>query len=475
MFEPKATAVIDGKYELIEEIGRGGMGWVWRAHMRTLDIPCAIKFIKEAYANEPTIRTRFLREARAAAKLQSPNTVSILDVGEWQDTPFMAMELLRGETLEQRLAREKVLDPRSTCDIIDQVARGLHKAHQAWLVHRDLKPENVFLVDETPLLVKILDFGIAKQVGGTTDLKTVTGMVVGTPHYMSPEQAAGDKAVDYRSDLWSLAVVAFQCLTGRRPFEGTGLGDLFAKILTGKIPTPRSVQPGLPEAVDRWWNEVASRDPTQRPESALAVAQGLREALGFTSGMLERSGVASTVAVGPVQAISGSGTLKPVSRRPTGARGQRWLPAALAIAVCLLAVGIVGYSMFDQASEAPELSGEAEPAFDEASSGPDVGPAIQPVIIDSPPSHDDLLNDEPGASTSAEQHGDAPAAAPSASSEAARSNPGGGNEPASQPPASSQPASSQPTGTPRPKRHTPKPAGTSTPPKKKTLDERLGF
>src|SRR5262249_43152154 len=162
-------------------------------------------------------------EARVAASLRSPNSVHILDVDEWRGTLFIAMELLGGESLDARLRREGSLSPEHTLEVLEQVARGLNKAHAAQLVHRDLKPENIFIVDEEPLLVKILDFGIAKRVGVASDLQTTSGVLIGTPGYMSPEQADGGKEIDYRSDLWSLAVVAFRCLTGAAPFDGDGV------------------------------------------------------------------------------------------------------------------------------------------------------------------------------------------------------------------------------------------------------------
>jgi serine/threonine-protein kinase len=209
--------------------------------------------------------------------------VTVLDVDEWEGCLFIAMELLSGESLEAKLDREGRLSPELTLEILDQVARGLLKAHAARLVHRDLKPENIFLVAEQPLLVKILDFGVAKHLDAITGAQTATGALVGTPWYMSPEQALGDRSVDFRSDLWSLGVVAFRCLTGTLPFDGDGLGRVLLEIMHGTIPSPRTFNSGLPQSVDDWWFRTMQRDPASRPPSVTALVNELREALAPSS------------------------------------------------------------------------------------------------------------------------------------------------------------------------------------------------
>ena len=346
MFVPISNSVVAGRYELIDEIGRGGMGVVWRARQTNLGVECAIKFIHAAQAHEPEMRRRFVREARAAAIPRGPHAVHILDVDEWQGTLFIAMELLHGESLEARLSREKALSLELALAIIEQVARGLTKAHAAKLVHRDLKPENIFLVEEEPLLVKILDFGIAKRFDASSGLHTTSGVLVGTPAYMSPEQADGGKELDYRSDLWSLAVVAFRCLTGAAPFDGEGLGQVLVKVMTGPIPAPRDIRPSLPARVDEWWFRVIQRDPALRPPSATALASGLREALagGLSppSTDAEPGRVTGVGSLQPtLQPVSGGPTrrLRPLRRQALGALGagvlllggwgaaERWLAA----------------------------------------------------------------------------------------------------------------------------------------------------
>jgi len=279
--------VVADRFRLVRMIGRGGMGSVWQAMHLSLDRPCAVKFIEGELANAAEAHARFEREAKAAAKLQSPHVVQIFDHGVWQGHPFIAMELLEGEDLGKRLARSGgVLTPAAVNTIAQQVCRALAKAHQAGIVHRDLKPDNIFLVrdDDNPEVVKILDFGVAKQTSqGLDGSNTKTGAMLGTPYYMSPEQAQGIKSVDARSDLWSLAVIVFQCLTARLPFESEALGDLLVKIIVNPIPMPSTYNAHVPPGFDRWWARAADRNPDGRFQTAKEFAQELAMALGQTN------------------------------------------------------------------------------------------------------------------------------------------------------------------------------------------------
>src|SRR5262249_15971575 len=199
----------------------------------------------------PMARTRFEREARAAAQLPSPHVVRILDYGVERETPYIVMELLRGEDLRARLAREGRLPLHQIVALVRQIAKGLKLAHDAGIVHRDLKPSNVFLQrigDEE--LVKILDFGGAKEIDRRAgDERTPSGRLLGSPEYMSPEQARGGD-IDHRSDQWSLAVIAFVALTGHRPFAGQHVGDVLVKICTEDLPRATELVAGLPPGVD---------------------------------------------------------------------------------------------------------------------------------------------------------------------------------------------------------------------------------
>jgi serine/threonine-protein kinase len=314
-----AGSVVAGRFRLVKELGHGGMGSVWRAQDTSLDTPCAIKFIHGQAAEDAAMRARFEREAKSAAQLRSPNVVQILDHGVSDGTPYIAMELLEGEDLEHRLQRVGRMTPQETVYVMSQVGKALTRATAAGLVHRDLKPANIFLVrDDDRDIPKVLDFGVAKStMPELADASTKTGALMGTPFYMSPEQTRGTKAIDHRSDLWALAVIVFQCVTGRLPFISDSLGDLLFKIATDPIPMPSQVAPDLPPSFDAWWTRAASRDPAQRYQTAkefvdaLALAFGLSQAGGVPVG-------GGTQLLGP----------HPHPNAPSGAGSGAWSPAA---------------------------------------------------------------------------------------------------------------------------------------------------
>ena len=259
------------------------MGSVWLAEHLTLGSEVAIKVLEPANADDETARRRFLQEAKAAASLASPHVVQIFDYGIEEGTPFIVMERLSGETLGQRLERERVVEPELLSTIFSHVGRAMQKAHDAGIVHRDLKPDNVFLVGNgEELIAKVLDFGVAKAPRHD-DLGTSTGALLGSPLYMSPEQAHGAKVVDQRSDLWSLGVIAFQCLTGRMPFQGAGWGELIAKICRDPPPVPSTVHP-VPEGFDAWFARATEHDPARRHSSVLELVEELRRILVPASG-----------------------------------------------------------------------------------------------------------------------------------------------------------------------------------------------
>jgi serine/threonine protein kinase len=276
--------VVSARYRLVRPLGVGGMGTVWLADDLLLDSPCALKLIDDDKAQSPEVRVRFAREAKVAAQLRGAHVVDVFEHGEWEGTPFIAMEYLHGEDLGTRLEREKVLDPAVTYRIAAHVARALARAHAYGIVHRDLKPENVFLVQsDDGEMAKVVDFGIAKHDAySLRDKTTKTGSFLGTPFYVSPEQARG-KPTDHRSDLWSLAVIVFQCMTGRPPFESEALGELMGLILYEDLPKPSLVRPGISEAFDAWWERAAKRDRDERFQSAREFADALGEALGQTA------------------------------------------------------------------------------------------------------------------------------------------------------------------------------------------------
>jgi serine/threonine-protein kinase len=320
------NVVVAGRFRLNRQLGRGGMGSVWHATHLGLDVPCAVKFIEGEIAALPEAQARFEREAKAAAQLRSPHVVQILDHGVWEGLPYIAMELLEGEDLGKRLGRIGRMSPYELVRVVNQVARALTRAHAAGVVHRDLKPDNIFLVrDDERDIAKVLDFGIAKASGSNSvsGSNTKTGAMLGTPYYMSPEQAQGTKAVDHRSDLWSLGVIVFQALTGRLPFESEALGDLLIKIIVAPIPNPSDFVKDLPPAFDRWWQKASQRDASLRWQSSKELAEGLGLVFGLTPG--------ASVVEAPPRMSYGSGEFQGGVPAPTGpgafAYGQGHVPA----------------------------------------------------------------------------------------------------------------------------------------------------
>jgi serine/threonine-protein kinase len=280
--------LVAGKYKLTRLLGRGGMGAVWEGTHTSLGTHVAVKFIDAEYAESPEARSRFENEARAAAKLRSKHVVEVYDHGLTEDgRPFIVMEYLQGEPLDKRLDRLGRLPAKDTAHILLQVCRALTKAHAANIVHRDLKPENVFLVwddDEGMDVAKVVDFGIAKFTDASmgSSSSTRTGSVLGTPYYMSPEQARGLRNVDYRSDLWSVAVIAYRCIVGALPFEGEAVGDLLVKLCTAPIPVPSQIAPDVPPGFDAWLAKALSREPAQRFSSAAQLAESLAAVCGLS-------------------------------------------------------------------------------------------------------------------------------------------------------------------------------------------------
>ena len=245
---PEGT-VLDGKYQVGRLLGRGGMGVVMAAHHLLLDTEVALKFVT---ATEPELVARFSREARAAARIQSEHVARVLDVGVLANgAPFMVMEYLAGEDLSQILARGP-LPPVEAVDYVLQACEAIAEAHALGIVHRDLKPANLFLTRRVHgrSMIKVLDFGISR--GGARGMPTLTGSgLLGSPQYMSPEQWTDSRAVDSRSDLWSLGVVLYEMLAGRRPFDGESLPAIFTAIANDPVPPlpPGRVPSGLEEAV----------------------------------------------------------------------------------------------------------------------------------------------------------------------------------------------------------------------------------
>jgi serine/threonine protein kinase len=407
--EPAAGSVLGGKYRLISEIGRGGMGSVWRAEHQGWGAPVAVKLMSPELSSTPEALTRFEREVRLAAGLRSPHVVQVLDHGIDDETgaPFIVMELLEGQPLSRRLKQVNRLSPAETFRIVSHLVRALSRAHAAGIVHRDLKPDNVFLVrNDEESVAKVLDFGVAKWTAPSTASfesgLTRPGSVVGTPFYMSPEQIQGSVEVDHRADLWSLSAIACECLTGRRPFEARDFAQL-AVMLVGNSGRrlPSELGP-VPPGFDAWFAKATASDINRRFQSARDLLDTLAPVCGVSPASVPPESLPFTQelpAPTPLSTAAVSHTTSPFgSRRPW--RGPL---ARVALITALSSFALVGGGAalwYGQAtSSGPRAGKTADPQTKVPGSGgtPKLDPPTSPgtggpgvrILRDNPVQSDD--------------------------------------------------------------------------------------
>jgi eukaryotic-like serine/threonine-protein kinase len=290
--------IIAGKYRVEQMIGEGGMGKVYKATQLALDKPVVLKVLRQALLGDERTVARFQREAKAASRLNHPNSISVLDFGQADDgAMFIAMEYIQGKDLHQILSREWPLPESRVMRLLSQVLSALADAHSAGVIHRDLKPENIMVSQSRsePDFVKVLDFGIAKIVDGTDEdgpALTRAGFVCGTPEYMSPEQARGAK-LDHRSDLYAVGVILYQLVSGLLPFDSDSAVGFATKHLTEIPPPPTKRRPEarVSPAMERLIMKALSKNPDERPQTAeqfraelLAIDKERRAAVGRRAG-----------------------------------------------------------------------------------------------------------------------------------------------------------------------------------------------
>jgi serine/threonine protein kinase len=262
-----------GQFRIVERIGAGGMATVFKAYQTTLDRYVAIKVLPAYHARDPIFVKRFVQEARSVAKLAHPHIVQIHDFGDQDGITYIVMEYVDGGTLKDRLRH--ALPPAEVADYIIQAAEGLSSAHIHGIVHRDVKPANMLLRRDNHLLLS--DFGIAKILEGTTNLTRV-GTGIGTPQYMSPEQGIG-QPVDRRSDIYSLGIVFFHCLTGRVPFTADNPLSITVKHMNDPLPVDKLVAEGIPGPIIQVVQKMTSKQPYERFQSVESVVDALTTAL----------------------------------------------------------------------------------------------------------------------------------------------------------------------------------------------------
>jgi len=341
-------ALLNGRYRLVELVGAGGMAQVYRAQDTLLERPVAVKLLRPQYAADEPFLARFLQEARAAANLSHPNVVAVYDVGE--DTlpnetsprPYIVMEFVAGRDLKAIIEAEAPLSVGWALDIAVQIAQALAHAHEAGLIHRDVKPQNVLVTRDGR--VKVADFGIARALA--TASISEAGVVLGTVHYLSPEQAAGDAATPL-SDVYALGVILYEMLAGQLPFTGETPVAVAVKHLQEEPVPPRDRNPLLPPPVEDLILQAMEKDPAHR----FASAQEMTQALVTYRDL----GQEATTAYRPVRRKS---------RRRGGSRGLSWTSAALggALALLLVAVALIGWQATQSPAATPVTSAPAASA-----------------------------------------------------------------------------------------------------------------
>jgi serine/threonine-protein kinase len=407
------------RYEIVRELGRGAMGVVYHATDPNIGRPVAIKTIRLNDVPNPQeqakLRERLFREARSAGMLSHPGIVVIYDVGQQNETAYIAMEFVDGPTLDHLLSDARALSPEQLFSILGQTAAALDYAHQKGIVHRDIKPANIMIAGDGT--VKIADFGIAKIAA--SEQFTMTGTIVGTPHYMSPEQVQG-KPVDGRSDQFSLAVIAFEMLTGEKPYTGEHLTTVVYKIVAEEPPSPRRLNPTLGPQIENVLQRALQKKPEQRYSTCQELVQALEQACNLSSGWktMPRGGSLSAPTLMEAPAVKAPARVNlPPGRRARGAdaageTGERkraaFLPFLLAVLVAGGLLALIGWQarpwLAASTSNAPVAQRPVE-------SEPVAAATDEPQVLPSPPGEKKPSALEPAPLTSATPEPETTAAA----------------------------------------------------------------
>jgi serine/threonine protein kinase len=278
--------VLDNKYQIIELLGKGGMGAVYKGRHVVIGKTVAVKFLHQEFAKNKEVVQRFYREAQAAAAIGHGSIIDVMDVGISPDNePYLVMEYLEGENLGSMLQRAGPLGIEAACGVMEPVLLALQAAHQKGIIHRDLKPDNIFLVhreSESPK-VKLIDFGSSKFSEGLQGEKlTQTGSVMGTPAYMSPEQARGESDLDHRSDVYSMGVILYEMLTGKLPFSGDNFTAIIIKILTADPLPPGQAFAAFPQEAEAMLLRSLVKNPAGRYQTAIEFLEALKQVDGYS-------------------------------------------------------------------------------------------------------------------------------------------------------------------------------------------------
>jgi len=358
-----------GRYELREVLGRGAMGVVYKAYDSFLDRIVAVKTYRQDIAASEQLRKRFEREVRTAGRLSHPNIVVVHDGGLENDTPFLAMEFIDGPTLEAELARRGRLSTKEALAIVLGVAEGLAFAHQQGVIHRDVKPANILLTPSGE--PKVSDFGVAKLM---TSESAQTTMAVGTPSYMAPEQIEG-KALDARTDVFGLAVLAYELLTGQRPFAAENLPALLYRIMHTDPPPPSSLNPDLPAAVDGVFERALAKDTSIRTADARKFANELRDAFAAPG---ERTAIVAPARKAEAERPAFEERAAEVAVQTPSRRGPQ-----IAVGVVLLAAlgGVIAYLVREGPPSPPSVAVATPTGTPTAIATPTRPPTQVPAVV----------------------------------------------------------------------------------------------
>jgi eukaryotic-like serine/threonine-protein kinase len=314
--------VLGGRYRLVELLGQGGMATIYRARDNQLERDVAIKVLRPEYGTDPDFIERFRHEAQSAASLNHPNVVGVYDFGTDPVGPFIVMELVEGEDLASIVRKTGALPPRATARLVAQAARAVAAAHDRGFVHRDIKPGNILVTREGR--VKVADFGIARALSESS--LTLPGTTLGSVHYFSPEQARGELASP-ASDIYSLGIVLFELLTGRRPWTGDTAAAIATARLTGAVPSPSAVHGGIPPALEAITRKALATNPEDRFGSASEMAAALDEAIGEDRGAGAAGAGMAAAAAGAGAAAAGA-----AGAAAAGAAGTAGAPTVAGVA-----------------------------------------------------------------------------------------------------------------------------------------------
>ena len=373
-----------GSYRLVAELGSGGMGAVWAAEHVLLGSKAAIKVLRAELSQNQSIVQRFFDEARAASRVAHPNIVTVIDFGWQRDVAYLVMEHLPGTTVTRAIYQAGRVPPVRSLWIIRESAIAMAAAHAVNIVHRDLKPDNLFLVPDHNggERLKVLDFGIAKLLGDADQGHglTQTGMIMGTPAYMSPEQCRGAGRVDHRTDIYALGCVLFHLLTGRTPFVASTPGDLIALHLTAAPPAPSTVTPGISPELDALVLHCLAKNADERIQTMRELVGRIDELLAEPSQLemtIARAPVPPNVAIASTTMASSAGEV----RGGTPAwRGGLIVGAVVAIGAALTIVALVASGGGSPAANAPlDARAAVAPAASVDASAPNIDAPPPPI------------------------------------------------------------------------------------------------